>query len=49
MDLDITPEPSDAERAAVEAALAAEAEETASGPSPWSEALLPQREEPQEP
>ena len=49
MDLDITPEPSDAERAAIEAALAGDGEEGVPGPSPWSEALLPQREEPQEP
>lgn len=49
MVLDITPEPSDAERAAIEAALAEEGEEAAPGPSPWSQALLPQREEPLEP
>ena len=49
MDLDITPEPSDAERAAIEAAFAEEDEEAAPGPSPWSRTLLPLREEPLEP
>jgi hypothetical protein len=46
MDLEITPEPSEAERAAIEAALAAE--EAEESPSPWLQALLPQREEPPE-
>ena len=49
MDLDITPEPSDAERAAIETALAEVDETAVNGPSPWSQALLPQREEPLEP
>jgi hypothetical protein len=40
MDLDITPEPSEEERAAIEAALAQEDE--ASRPSPWADELLPQ-------
>jgi hypothetical protein len=44
MDLEITPEPSEAERAAIEAALTAEVAEEA--PSPWAEALLPGRQEP---
>jgi hypothetical protein len=43
MDLEITPEPSEAERAAIEAALAAEVAEKPG--SPWPQALLPQREQ----
>lgn len=42
MDLEITPEPSDEERAAVEKALAEAASEERV--SPWTLALLPQRE-----
>jgi hypothetical protein len=44
MVFEITPQPSDQERAAVEAALAQEtpAEEEA---SPWADALLPRRED----
>jgi hypothetical protein len=43
MILEISPEPSDQERAAIEAALAQESrdEET----SPWADELLPQRED----
>jgi hypothetical protein len=40
-DLEITPEPSDAERAAIVAALEAEAKEKAlSGPSPWAASVV---------
>jgi hypothetical protein len=42
MDLEITPEPSKEERAAIEAALAQEDE--ASRPSPWADELLPPRQ-----
>src|SRR5581483_9409532 len=46
VEFEITPKPSEEERAALEAALAEEAEET---PSPWLRRVLPGREEPQEP
>jgi hypothetical protein len=42
MDLEIAPEPSEAERRAVLAALA-EADAEAPRPSPWAAALLPPR------
>jgi hypothetical protein len=44
MVFEITPQPSDQERAAIEAALAQEtrAEE---GASPWADGLLPQRQD----
>jgi hypothetical protein len=41
--LEITPEPSEDERAAIEAALAQEPEEPASA---WQEAVLPGRDDP---
>ena len=41
MDLEITPQPSDQERAAIEAALVQEAQEGRS--SAWADALLPAR------
>jgi hypothetical protein len=44
--LEITPQPSEDERAAIAEALAREAEETA---SPWPEAVLPGRDEPDGP
>jgi hypothetical protein len=44
--LEITPEPSEAERAAIEAALAQEAEGPASA---WAETVLPGRDDPAEP
>jgi hypothetical protein len=47
MYLDITPEPTEEERAAIEAALARESE--APRPSPWADALLPQRDGDPEP
>lgn len=43
VNLQITPEPDDAERAAILEALAAEEAEE-DGVSPWAEAVLPQRE-----
>jgi hypothetical protein len=46
MKLEITPEPSEDERAAIEAALAQEAEKPASA---WPEAILPGRDDPDEP
>ncbi|MHB8470801.1 MAG: hypothetical protein ACYDCH_13765 [Gaiellaceae bacterium] len=46
MKLEITPEPTDEERAAIEAALAEEHQAPA---SPWSEPLLPPRRDPLEP
>jgi hypothetical protein len=42
MILEIWPQPSDQERAAIEAALAQERDEEA---SPWADELLPQRED----
>jgi hypothetical protein len=44
--LEITPEPSDDERAAIEAALAQEAETPASA---WPETVLPEWDDPPEP
>jgi len=49
VDLVITPEPSDEERAAIEAALVAESKEAAEPHSSWRDALLPLREDPLEP
>jgi hypothetical protein len=46
MKLEITPEPSEDERAAIEAALAQEAELTASA---WPETVLPERDGPEGP
>jgi hypothetical protein len=46
MQLEITPEPSDQERAAIAAALAQEAEPAASA---WPQSALPRQEEPEEP
>jgi hypothetical protein len=46
MQLEITPEPSDQERAAIAAALAQEAEPA---PSAWPQSALPRQEEPEEP
>jgi hypothetical protein len=46
MDLDITPQPSEDEHAAIVAALAQEADEPASA---WSETTLPGRDDPAEP
>ena len=43
MELQITPEPTDDERAAILAALAQEAEERRA--SPWADAALPQRQD----
>ena len=43
MDLEITPEPAEDERAAIEAALTAVAEEQR--PSPWAQEVLPRRED----
>jgi hypothetical protein len=43
MDFEVTPQPSDQERAAIEAALGLEAQEERS--SAWADALLPQRED----
>jgi hypothetical protein len=42
MNLEITPRPSDQERAAIEAALAQDAQEERA--SAWADSLLPQRE-----
>ena len=47
MNLEITPQPSDPERAAIEAALGQEAQEERS--SGWADLLLPQREGDPEP
>jgi hypothetical protein len=47
MHLEIRPEPSDQERAAIAAALAQEAAESA--PSAWSSSALPRHEELEEP
>jgi hypothetical protein len=46
MHLEITPEPSDQERAAIAAALAQEAEPA---PSAWLQSTLPRQEELEEP
>jgi hypothetical protein len=46
MRLEIRPEPSDQERAAIAAALAREAEP---GPSAWAQSALPRPEELEEP
>jgi hypothetical protein len=43
MILEISPQPSDQERAAIEAALAQERREEEA--SPWADELLPQRED----
>jgi hypothetical protein len=47
MNLEITPQPSDQERAAIEAALGQEALDER--PSAWADLLLPQREDELEP
>ena len=47
MDIEITPRPSDQERAALEAALAQETREGQA--SPWADELLPRRGETDEP
>jgi hypothetical protein len=47
MDLEITPQPSDQERAAIEAALVQQAREEQT--SAWAERLLPGRGDPPEP
>jgi hypothetical protein len=47
MDLEITPEPSDQDRAAIEAALGQEGHEERS--SAWADLLLPGREDDPEP
>jgi hypothetical protein len=44
VNLDITPEPDDAERAAIAAALQAEEKEQA-GPSRWAKSVVPVRED----
>jgi hypothetical protein len=49
VELVITPEPSDEERAAIAAALEAESSEAAGPHSPWPDAVLPLREDPLEP
>jgi hypothetical protein len=47
MDFDVTPQPTDEERAAIEAALVQETQDgRASG---WADALLPQREDDPDP
>jgi hypothetical protein len=46
MKLEITPQPSEEERAAIEAALA---EDVGERSSPWADALLPPREDAPEP
>jgi hypothetical protein len=43
VDLEITPQPTEEERAAILAALAEDAEEDR--PSPWAQELLPGRED----
>ena len=43
MTLEIKPQPTEEERAAIEAALAADAREER--PSPWAQELLPRRED----
>lgn len=45
MDLEITPAPTEQERAAIEAALAADAREERELPAPWAQELLPRRED----
>jgi hypothetical protein len=47
MDFEVTPQPSDEERAAIEAALVQEAQERRS--SPWADAVLPGRDDDQDP
>jgi hypothetical protein len=47
MKLEITPQPSDQERAAIEAAL--EQESRDERPSAWADVLFPQREDEPEP
>jgi len=49
MHLEIRPEPSEQERAAIEAALAQEAETAPSPWSPWSQSAHPRQEELEEP
>jgi hypothetical protein len=46
MELQVSPEPSDEERAAIAAALA---EEVSEGPSPWAATVLPDRKESEKP
>jgi hypothetical protein len=46
MELEVSPEPSEEERAAIAAALA---EDDAEAGSPWAEALLPKRKESEKP
>lgn len=48
MNFEISPQPDDAERAAILAALEAEEAEQ-DGPSPWAKALLPQSQAEDEP
>ena len=45
MGLEITPPPTEQERAAIEAALAADAREKQEPHSAWAEELLPRRED----
>jgi hypothetical protein len=45
MILEISPEPSEQERAAIEAALAQESRDEEASASPWADELLPQRED----
>jgi hypothetical protein len=47
MNLEVTPQPSDEERAAIEAALGEEAQEER--PSAWADSLLPKRDDDQDP
>jgi hypothetical protein len=47
MDFEVTPQPSDEERAAIEAALVQETPEERS--SAWADSLLPGREDQREP
>jgi hypothetical protein len=45
VDLEITPAPTEQERAAIEAAIAADAREERELPAPWAQELLPRRED----
>jgi hypothetical protein len=47
MNLEVTPQPSDQERAAIEAALVQERQEERS--SAWADALLPRRDDAEDP
>jgi hypothetical protein len=47
MDFEVTPQPSDQERAAIEAALVQETQEKRS--SAWADSLLPRRDDDPEP